>query len=68
MEKKVEARLLSLLKDNVPEVRAAAAIALGEAGANSTVVVDGLLELTHDGSPVARAGAATALGRLHRKK
>lgn len=64
MNKKVEDRLITLLSDNVDQVRSAAAIALGEAGSKKTLIIDKLIELTRDGSPVARAGAATALGRL----
>lgn len=59
-------RLLTLSKDPVPDVRAAAAYALGEARNQTPEIIDCLITLSQDPSPVVKAAAAKALGRLYR--
>ena len=60
--------LIALLHDDDPNIRAVAAISLGQTGTKELHVVDRLLVLLDDKDRVCRQSACLALGRMKAEK
>lgn len=60
--------LTSLLHNDDPNVRATAAISLGQTGTKETHVVDRLIALLNDEDRICRQSACLSLGRMKVEK
>ena len=60
--------LVSLLHDTDPNIRAIAAISLGQTGTEQTHVVDRLMDLLDDNDRICRQSACLSLGRMKAEK